>query len=206
VSGIPDLACVKQLGDQYSAHDLPPLTYEKYMDALLSACSSYDLLCDAPANSRRAVYSTTFYDDDPEYTDDPDADGDYQVYSVDTNIADINAHAVGTNRVNNDMSSSNCVPMAEWIKMTKEERDRLIAKRYQEKAHNKGGNKKPVQATRLANMHSIDSYVDLDVVIEYAVMEHEVHSRDDDADKDDNAEGTDLLAYMAGQHSYSGDI
>jgi hypothetical protein len=90
--------------------------------------------------------------------------------------------------------------------MTKEERDRLIAKRYQEKAHNKCGNKKPVQATRRANMHSIDSYVDLDTIIECAVMEREVHTRDDDADKDDNAEGTDLLAYMAGQHSSSGDI
>jgi hypothetical protein len=155
---------------------------------------------------RRAVYSTTCYDDDPEYTDDPDADGGYQVYSMDTDIADINAHAVCTNRVNNNMSSSNCVPMAEWIKMTKEEIDRLIAKSYQEKAHNKGGNKKPVQATRRANMHSIDSSVDLDAIIEYSVMEHKDHTRDDDADKDDNAESTDLLAYMAGQHSSSGDI
>jgi hypothetical protein len=60
LSGIPDLARVKQLGDQNIAHGLPPLTYEKYMDVLLSACSSYDLLRDAPANSRRAVYSTTF--------------------------------------------------------------------------------------------------------------------------------------------------
>jgi hypothetical protein len=32
-------------------------------------------------------------------------------------------------------------------------------------------------------------------------MEHEVHTRDVDADKDDDAEGTDLLEYMAGQHS-----
>jgi hypothetical protein len=71
------------------------------------------------------------------------------------------------------------------------------------KAHNKGGNKKPVQR---ANMHSIDSYVDLDAIIEYAVMEHEVHTGDDNADKDDNAEGTDLLAYMSGQHSSSEDI
>jgi hypothetical protein len=117
---------------------------------------------------------------------------------VDTDIADINAHAVGTNRVNSDTSSSNRVPMAEWIKITKEERDRLISKRYQDKAHNKGGNKKPVPATRRANMHSIDS---LDAIIEYAVMEHEVHTRYVDADKDDDAEGTDLLEYMAGQHS-----
>jgi hypothetical protein len=90
--------------------------------------------------------------------------------------------------------------------MTKEEKDRLIAKRYQEQDHKKGGNKKPVQATRRANMHSIDSYVDFDAIIEYAVMEHEVHTGDDNADKDDNAEGTDLLAYMDGQHSSSGDI
>jgi hypothetical protein len=79
VSGIPDLASVKKLCDQNISHGLPPLTYEKYMDVLLIACSSYALLHEAPAKSRREVYSTTFYDDDPEYTDDPDVDGDYQV-------------------------------------------------------------------------------------------------------------------------------
>jgi hypothetical protein len=51
-------------------------------------------------------------------------------------------------------------------------------------------------------MNSIDYFIDLDHIIDYAVMEHNVEYADPiDDSKADNDGGNELLAYMAGQKS-----
>jgi hypothetical protein len=56
-------------------------------------------------------------------------------------------------------------------------------------------------------MHDVETFVDLDSMIDYAVLKHEVDHVDPNAiEKDSDNCGTELLAYMAGQKSSSGDI
>jgi hypothetical protein len=42
VGDVTELVHVKQIGDQAIARGNPLLTYENYMELLLSACSTYD--------------------------------------------------------------------------------------------------------------------------------------------------------------------
>jgi hypothetical protein len=58
-----------------------------------------------------------------------------------------------------------------------------------------------------SNMHDVETYVDLDSMINYAISKHKVDCVDpNDIGKDSDDCGTELLAYMAGQKSSSGDI
>jgi hypothetical protein len=57
-------------------------------------------------------------------------------------------------------------------------------------------------------MHSIDDFIDLDHIIDYAVMKHNVDYADpiDDSNADNDGSNAELLAYMAGQKSSCGDV
>jgi hypothetical protein len=60
---------------------------------------------------------------------------------------------------------------------------------------------------RRVNMHPIDDFIDLDHIIDYTVMKHDVDYADPiDDSKADNDGGNELLAYMAGQKSACGDV
>jgi hypothetical protein len=104
---------------------------------------------------------------------------------------------------------SSFLPTDEWNKLTQEQRDLLIAKRRQERMQGNGGNR-TFQAPRQANVHDVGDVVDLDNIIDYAVMNHDVARLDDVEDiKDTPSNDDELLAYMAGRTqdtSSSGDI
>jgi hypothetical protein len=212
VGDATELAYVKQIGDQDIARGNPPLAYDGYMELLLSACSTYDKKITLPGKQKRAVYAAATSDDDYPFDNIPD--GEYEVFKVDTDISDIMAHTTNTNRFGNpqtngeDKSKSNFLPREEWNKLTQEKKDQLIAKRRQERMGSNSGYFKPFQPPRQANLHKIDDMVNLDDIIDYTVMNHDVYPQDDKDLKDDNPKDNALLAYMAGRASNTspGDI
>jgi hypothetical protein len=98
VGDVTELAYVKQIGDQDIARGNPPLSYESYMELLLSACSTYDKKVTLPGKHKRAVYAADTSIDDVDYRIDDVTDGKYDVFQVDTEVADIMAFATDTNR------------------------------------------------------------------------------------------------------------
>jgi hypothetical protein len=64
----------------------------------------------------------------------------------------------------------------------------------------------PFPPPRRVNMHDIEAYVDFDSIVDYAVSKHEVDFDDSGDGNKDNDNGTDMLAYMAGQKSPCGDV
>jgi hypothetical protein len=213
VGDVTELAYVKQIGDQDIARGNPPLVYESYLELLLSACSTYDKKITLPGKQKRAVYTATSSNDDGSYPYDDIKDGEYNVFQVDTDISDIMAFNTSMKRFDNKKNtgkpSYNFLPRDEWNKMTQEEKDRLIAKRRQERMGNNGSNSKPFQANRQVNTHEVGDVVNLDDIIDYAVMIHDVGTTEINEDIKDEAMSDDaLLAYMAGQGTDvpSGDI
>jgi hypothetical protein len=101
--------------------------------------------------------------------------------------------------------TSNRVPYADWIKMTQEQRVQLIAKRNQERLAKAGGTSKSFAPPRHANMRDVDTFVDLDHLIDYATMKHETAATDAHSNADEDG-GSELLAYMTGQKSSCGDV
>jgi hypothetical protein len=65
-----------------------------------------------------------------------------------------------------------------------------------------GGNLNPFPPHRCANMHAIEAYADLDSIIDYALSKHEVDFDDSGDGNKDNDNGTELLAYVAGQKNH----
>jgi hypothetical protein len=55
-------------------------------------------------------------------------------------------------------------------------------------------------------MHDIEAYSDFDSIVDYAVSKHDVDFDDSGDGNKDNDNGTELLAYMAGQKSSCGDV
>jgi hypothetical protein len=55
-------------------------------------------------------------------------------------------------------------------------------------------------------MHDIESYVDFQCIVDYAVSRHEVDFGDSCDGNKENDNGTELLSYMAGQKSSCGDV
>jgi hypothetical protein len=89
VTDIADLANVKQLSDQMVARGDPPLTFEGYIELLLSACSTYDKSNTTTRQSgQRNVYAATMeYEEDICY----DANST-EIFHVDTDISEIIAN------------------------------------------------------------------------------------------------------------------
>jgi hypothetical protein len=71
------------------------------MELLLNACSTCDKKCSLPGKQKCAVYSTAFYDSDPDYPHDPDDGIPYEAYRFNTDISDILVNASATNRFGN---------------------------------------------------------------------------------------------------------
>ena len=64
VGEVTELAYVKRIGDLDIARGNTPLSFESYMELLLSACSEYDKKITLPGKQKRAVYATSIVDDD----------------------------------------------------------------------------------------------------------------------------------------------
>jgi uncharacterized membrane-anchored protein len=204
VGDATELAYVKQIGDQDIARGNPPLLYDSYMELLLSACSTFDKKITLPGKQKRAVYTTTV-ETDPDMYQSGNNDEGYAVYNIDTDISDI-MMVNSTNTSSDGQNTSSYLPRDEWDKLTQEQRDRLIAKRRQERMNQRNGNRKPFQAKRQANVHDVSDVVNLDDFIDYEVMNHDVGKIETDDIKGNVDDGDTLLAYMAGRTSSAGDI
>jgi hypothetical protein len=190
------------LADLGIANGNKALTYDSYVDLLLEACSTFDKRWELPGRQKRALYSSLFSDNDLAYPYDHSYDGQYEAYQVDTDISEIMAYASKVNKISNrpgmSNQASNRVPYADWIQMTQEQCDQLIAKKNQKRLANAGGNSKSLAPPRHANMHNVDTFVDLDHLIDYATMKHELALTDADAHSNaDEDGGSELLAYIS---------
>jgi hypothetical protein len=207
VEDVTELAYVKQIGDQDIARGNLPLTYHSFMELLLSACSTYDKKITLPGKQKHAVYATEAYGDDDGYPSGYPSNGEYEVFNVDTDIDHITAFATGTRRFGSKPASghpkSKFLPREEWNKMTQEEKDKFIAKRRQEWMSSHGITSKTLQSLRQANVHEVEDVINIDDIVDYFDMQHDVTSQDDVADvKGDEALSNDaLLAYMAGRNT-----
>jgi hypothetical protein len=119
------------------------------------------------------------------------------------------AYAADSSRVGNGHGSNSLslsrVPYADWIKLTKEQCDQLIATRNKERLARAGGSSKLFPPPRCANMHDVDAFVNLDQLIDYAALKLETnYDTDSTTNKDEGGAG--ILAYMAGQQSSCGDV
>jgi len=219
VGEVTALAYVKRIGDLDVACGNTPLSFESYLELLLSACSEYDKKITLPGKQKRAVYATSIVDDDIDpYSYEGSNDGEYEVINVDTDVHDIMVHATDTNRFGNNRFGSKTapgnqqtkfLPREEWNKLTQEQKDQLIAKRRQERMGNGNDECKTFHAPRQVNVHKINNAVNLDNLIDYVVMNHNTGvAEDDNPDpKEDTSSEDTLLAYMAGRSSdASGDI
>jgi hypothetical protein len=79
VRDVEALSRVKLMNDHEIARWYPPLTYEQYVQVLLSTCSTYDSQHSSVDRKKRAVYHSEFASDL-----DPYEDNYYAAYSVDT--------------------------------------------------------------------------------------------------------------------------
>ena len=210
VGDVTELAYVKQISDQDVALGNQPLAYEGYMELLLSACSTYDKKIMLPGKQKRAVYASAISDggDDYPYADSPNEE--HEVFQVDTDINDIMVHATNTSRfgklkatASGKPKQSNFLPREEWNKLTQDQKDVLIAKRRQERMGHV-----PLSANRQVNIHEVEDLVNLDDIIEYTSMTHDVTTPDVKEDSREAPSDNALLTFMAGRGSPSspGDI
>jgi hypothetical protein len=125
VGDVTELSYIKQIGDQDFARGHPALTYDSYMELLLSACSAYDKKLSNPGKQKRAVYQTEIdKHDNTDYPFDDTYNGGYEAYRVDTDILEIMANVSDTNRYgstsNLGKTQSTFLPRNEWDKLWQE--------------------------------------------------------------------------------------
>jgi hypothetical protein len=132
----------------------------------------------------------------------------YTAYSVDTDINEIMAYATDTtrfgNRSDSGNQSSNRIPYSEWIQLPEEQQNKILAKRKQERLENARCSQTSHPTTHYANTHNVETYIDLDSIIDNAILYEP--NNDNDVPTGTTEGNSYLLAYMAGQLSSSGDI
>ena len=198
VGDVTDLANVKQLSDQVVARGEAPLGLEGYLELLLSACSTYDKNHEMPRQAGpRKVYAAALEDDEDAYYDAHHT----EVYTLETDVSDIlaNASNISRGRTQPNRNNSSFIPREEWLKLSQEQRDELIAKRRKERSAQGGTNSFARNQSRQVHVHDIQDDVNLDDIIEYTVNVHSVQDTADDAETSSGAAPDALLAHMAGQ-------
>jgi hypothetical protein len=111
------------------------------------------------------------------------------------------------NRSGSGKQSSDRIPYSEWIQLPEEQWNKIFAKRKQERLENARHIQTSHPATRRSNTHNIEIYIDLDSIIDNAIMYEEAEPNNNNDVSTGTTEGNnDLLACMAGQQSFSGDI
>jgi hypothetical protein len=147
------------------------------MELLLSACSTYDNKITLPGKQKLAVYTATTLEDEPDRYYNVGQDDGYAVYSIDTDISDILVNtSCFDNTSINSISKSTFLSRDEWNKLTQEQKDRLIAKRRQERMGLNKGSRKPFPSPRQVNANDVNNLVCIDDIIDYTIMHHEVNN------------------------------
>jgi hypothetical protein len=112
-------------------------------------------------------------------------------------VSDIRVNSTNTNSFGNQKTSgngkpkSNFLPPEEWNTLTQELKDQLIVTRRQEE----------MVSLNQANIHEEDDFVNLDDIVAYTTMNHDVTQSYDKDIKDESPTDNALLAYMAGSSS-----
>jgi hypothetical protein len=89
VGDVAELLYIKQIGDQYVACRYQPLTYESYMEFVLTF-STYDKKLNLPGKQKRSVYQTEIDNyNDADYPHDDINDREFKAYHVNTDISEI---------------------------------------------------------------------------------------------------------------------
>jgi hypothetical protein len=111
------------------------------------------------------------------------------------------------NRSGSGNQSSDRIPYLGWIQLPADQWNRILAKRKQERLDNACKSQTSHTNTRSANSHHVETYIDLDSIIDNAVMSEDADPNNESEVPTGPAEGNnDLLAYMAGQQSSIGNI
>jgi hypothetical protein len=135
----------------------------------LSTCSTYDSQRSSSDQKKRAVYQSELAPDIDQYDD-----VEYAAYSVDTDVVDIMAYAADTTRFGNrngsTNQSSNRMPYSEWIQLPEEQQNKILAKRKQERLDNARKSQPSHTNTQRVNTHHVETYIDLDSIIDNAVI------------------------------------
>jgi hypothetical protein len=97
------------------------------------------------------------------------------------------------------------IPGDQWIKLSQEQKDNLISDRQKERRTSSNGKPRTAYPPRQASAHDVDEVVDIDVIIDYTMLNHDANADDDD-DKGNTTDSDSLLSYMAGRSSLAGDI
>jgi hypothetical protein len=192
VGEVSELAYVKQISDHDTSRGNPPLVYKMYMELLLSACSTYEKKIVLPGKQKRAVYASEFNSDT--------YNANYEMYCIDTDVADIMENATDTNLSGQQSEYGNKKTfflLDQWIKLLQEQKDNLIAERQKERMNRNNGQPRTPYPPRQANAHEVDEVVDIDDIIDYTMLNHDTNI-DGDTDKGNTNDGDGFLAYMDG--------
>ena len=202
VGDVADLANVKQLSDQVVARGGSSLDFEGYIELLLSACSTYDKLhTNARQSGQRNVYSSNVEYDNQIYDDHL-----MEVFHVDTDLSDIMAYSTDNRYTPNRPSTTSngtspFLPRDEWMKLSPEKKEEILAKRRKERGHQNGNSSNNPVARRINVHDTIQSIVNLDDIIEYTANTHIVSHNNADCDKEESNTSDTLLCHMAGRSS-----
>jgi hypothetical protein len=96
-------------------------------------------------------------------------------------------------------------PWYQWIKLSHEQKDKHIAEHQKERINSSNGKLRTPYPPRQANAHEVFDIVDIDNIIDYTMLNHDMNVDDDD-DKGNTTDGDGLLAYITGRSSSAGDI
>jgi hypothetical protein len=107
-------------------------------------------------------------------------------------------HAINKNRFNKlkaiengKLKQSNFLPRVEWSKLTQDQKDVLIVKRRQERMGHV-----PSAANRQVNLHDVEDLFNLDDIIEYMSMNHDITTPDVKEDSRDASSDNALRTFM----------
>jgi hypothetical protein len=193
-NAVGDVTYVEQISDQDIARGNPPLIYKGYM---LSASATYNNKFTVPGKKKRAVYLTAISVDDGNIPVADTLDGEYEIFTVDTDVSDLMVNATNSNHFGNWRATNTGKPKSnfhlweEWNKLTQEKKYLLIAKLREEQ----------MGISHQDIIHEVDDFVNLDDIVAYTSMNHDVTQPDDNEIKEDMPIDNALLAYMAGRGS-----
>ncbi len=147
----------------------------------------------------RNVYTTIIGDDhNMAVGNDGNSKWYYKAFTVDTDISDALAYTSVVRLPHG--KPDNFLPRDEWNKLTTNQKEALIAKRRSGRQQGLSGNpSQPILPRRKVNMHHVNSFVNLDDLIDYTVCHHGISAVTNDSTvaEDDRHKDDTLLAYMS---------
>jgi hypothetical protein len=166
VCEVADLSNVIQLSAQVVARGGTHLGFKEYLELLLSACPTYDKTHATPCSGLRNVYAANLIQDDDFYNT-----HDGCTYGVDTDVTDMLVHTTtmqfkGKPSVSRNYNSL-FLPGEEWLKLSPENREEIIATRRNERDARFSGNPRQKAPVQRVNVHDTQEVVNIDDIIDY---------------------------------------